>query len=179
MSCNAILAFIVTAEAKPRGSYNLEILDRTALLVSFAMFVSLTAKLNTSVWGFHPTPNVLTPFSPSKLTAVGTTGLSSGFSSLGFLKAACESSLRTIWEDGIHSFILKLPVARTLSSSVMLCKAFPVVGQEWIKSSMYLSRLKITAACGLSSSLSLAIFSITKLAMSGEGLSPKVTLCRA
>ena len=70
-------------------------------------------------------------------------------------------------------------MTRTLSSSVMLWMAFPGVGQECIRSSMYLSFLRILAAFGLSSTLSLAIFNITKLAMSGKGLSPKVTLWRA
>ena len=162
MSCNAILAFIVTAEAKPRGLYSLETLDRTTLFVSFVTFGSLTSKLRTSVWEFHPMPNVFMPFSPSRWTAVGTAVLSTDFSSSGFFRKTCDSSFRTISDDDIHSLILQLLFSRTRSSSLVLCTASFVVGQEWIKSCMYLSPLKITAACGLSFSLSLAIFSITK-----------------
>lgn len=70
-------------------------------------------------------------------------------------------------------------MARTLSSSLMLWMAFLGVGQEWMRSSMYLSFLWIFATFGLSSALSSATFSITKLAMSGESLSPKVPLWMA
>ena len=48
-------------------------------------------------------------------------------------------------------------------------------GHEWIKSSTYLSRSMILAASGALCLCSLAILNITKLAISGDGLSPNVT----
>ena len=62
MSCGEMLALIVTADAKPRGSYNLEMFNRTVLLVSFSTLISFTAKLMTSVCGFQPMPKVLIPY---------------------------------------------------------------------------------------------------------------------
>ena len=137
-----------------------------ALLINFPVIVSFTSKLRTSTCKFQPTLMVLTLFSPSILTEFAKVNLMINF--------CC-----TAFEEDSHSLIWKLSVARTLSSSLMLWMAFPSVAKEWMRSSMYLSFLWIFAAFGLSSALSSAIFSITKLAMSVESLSPKVPLWMA